>query len=165
MAVPDCFGNRLFVGELWVTEFRPVAREEVSGVFASDLERCRVGVLGLLGGMVEGKVSDDDAGFGRSRLFNWMGTCWTHSTHLTWNQNKILKACQTAQKHKSSPRPNGLVVGYLLWVQGIPGSNPGWAPPFSLLFNQVCPGKSNNNGYEVRVKMCIVCISKRRSLL
>ena len=28
-------------------------------------------------------------------------------------------------------RPNGLVVGYLLWVQGIPGSNPGWAPLFS----------------------------------
>ena len=28
-------------------------------------------------------------------------------------------------------RPNGLVVGYLLWVQGIPGSNPGWAPHFS----------------------------------
>ena len=23
------------------------------------------------------------------------------------------------------------MVGYLLWVQGIPGSNPGWAPLFS----------------------------------
>jgi hypothetical protein len=52
MAVPDCLGNRLFVGELWAMEFRPVAREGVSGVFVSDLDRCRVGVLGLLGGMV-----------------------------------------------------------------------------------------------------------------
>ena len=69
MAVPDCFGNRLFVGELWATEFKPVARDGVSGAFVSDLDRCRVGVLGLFGGMVEEKVSDD--GFRRSRLFNW----------------------------------------------------------------------------------------------
>ena len=33
-------------------------------------------------------------------------------------------------KPADTERPNGLVVGYLLWVQGIPGSNPGWAPPF-----------------------------------
>ena len=33
-------------------------------------------------------------------------------------------------KPQQLTRPNGLVVGYLLWVQGIPGSNPGWAPPF-----------------------------------
>ena len=33
-------------------------------------------------------------------------------------------------------RPNGLVVGYLLWVQGIPGSNPGWAPLFAASTDQ-----------------------------
>lgn len=67
MAVPDCFGNRLFVGELYAIEFKPVASEGVSGVFVSDLDRCRVGVLGLLGGIVE-EVGDD--GFQRSRRFN-----------------------------------------------------------------------------------------------
>ena len=68
IAVPDCFGNRLFVGELWATEFRPVAREGVSGAFVSDLDRCRVGVLGLFGGMVE---EMDDGGPARwARLFN-----------------------------------------------------------------------------------------------
>ena len=60
MAVPGCFGNRLFVGELWAAEFKPVAREGVSGAFVSDLDRWRVGVLGLLGGMVE---EMDDGGF------------------------------------------------------------------------------------------------------
>ena len=53
MADPNCFGNRLLVGELWAVEFKPVAREGVSGAFVSDLDRCRVGVLGLLEGMVE----------------------------------------------------------------------------------------------------------------
>jgi hypothetical protein len=53
MIVPDCFRNRPFVGELWATEFNPVAREGVNGVFVSDLDRCRVGVLGLLGGIAE----------------------------------------------------------------------------------------------------------------
>jgi hypothetical protein len=55
IAVPACFGNRLFVGELRATEFSAVASEEVNGVFVSDLDRCRVGVLGLLGGMAEGR--------------------------------------------------------------------------------------------------------------
>lgn len=58
--VPDCFGNRLFVGELYATEFRPVAREGVSGVLVSDRDRSRVGVLGLLAGIpVEEGVGDD----------------------------------------------------------------------------------------------------------
>jgi len=59
MAVPDCFGNRLFVGELYATEFKPVAREGVSGVFVSDLDLSRVGVLGLLRGMIEEEMGDD----------------------------------------------------------------------------------------------------------
>ena len=71
MAVPDCFWNRLFVGELWATEFKPLAREEVSGVFASDLDRCRVGVLGFLGGIDEGEMSDD--GFRSGRDFSTVG--------------------------------------------------------------------------------------------
>ena len=58
VAVPDCFGNRLFVGELYAAEFKPVTREGVSGVFVSDLDRCRVGVLGLLGGMVDKGMSN-----------------------------------------------------------------------------------------------------------
>jgi len=74
MVVPNCFGNRLFVGELWATEFKPMAREGVSGVFVSDLDRCRVGVLGLLGGMVEGEVGGV-VSIRWSRLFNWKGTC------------------------------------------------------------------------------------------
>ena len=59
MTAPDCFGNRLLVGELWAAEFKPVAREGVSGAFVSDLDRCRVGVLGLLGGMPAEEVGDD----------------------------------------------------------------------------------------------------------
>jgi hypothetical protein len=51
VAVPDGFGNRLFVGELYATKFKPVAREGVSGVLVSDRDRNRVGVLGLLAGI------------------------------------------------------------------------------------------------------------------
>lgn len=82
IAVPACFGNRLFVGELWAMEFSPVASEGVSGVFVSDLDRCRVGVLGLLGGMAEGSsgwmvVSPVGA------MFEPQGTCTPRCTHLT----------------------------------------------------------------------------------
>ena len=31
------------------------------------------------------------------------------------------------------------MVGYLLWVQGIPGSNPGWAPSFCHLSGSLEP--------------------------
>ena len=76
MADPNCFGNRLLVGELWAVEFKPVAREGVSGTFVSDLDRCRVGVLGLLGGMIEEELGGE--GLQRSSLvatFQPWGTC------------------------------------------------------------------------------------------
>jgi hypothetical protein len=46
-AVEEDFGKRLFVGEERAIAFRPEMRDGVSGVLVSDLERWRVGVLGL----------------------------------------------------------------------------------------------------------------------
>ena len=102
-----------------------MAREGVSGAFVSDLDRCRVGVLGLLGGMVEG--IDDGSPLGAT--FQQRGTCWPHAIHLTprWNNRTIgLKTRKDWEAQWSSGRI--LALG-----ARDPRFEPGLGPSFFLL--------------------------------